>query len=585
MNLISGISSLSTSQVLGLLASVPIGGTLLLLAGLSLIASLIGLAIAVPLFVLFSPVLVPTAITIGLAVTIVLAAGICGLTGIVTFSWVVNYLLRITQETKSLSEKAKQHVADTARYVGQKTKEVGQDIELRERHMIVNGVNGVLGFRLLIGCLKYLPHQSSEVNVIVRSSIGYVVSNEFFILDYRKFIFIVEHMVEAYIMVLKSLAGKKLHAGDHEPICELIRRLLSVQKDLGLPWLLGLSLTIVSLFTIIVQSEFEHEQISILKLLLLTLKWKYDNDAAISGTKFSSFEETLFLLPVVSLMSSPSKYVKGLATDLLFLLEKLLVKMFVAPKDKPIVEGGVHCFSTPGIIDGESSSRTSLLRFALMGLNQSEMMLDTPISWVSHLRAFCSSIVDQRKSSLPLSHFQEVFLNEMPLLLSAVLNVLLIHPSMGAAAVDSLYGSQAGSCFAANNYLKILEMLPSLASHSAMIPLVVQTILPMLNKDAKVDDFGILLPKRFTDFTSERDICISMAASIRDVCRKSPDRGVDLILSVSSCIESHDPVIKALGFHSLACLCESDAIDFYTAWDVIAKHVQGYQDDPLLAHR
>jgi len=34
--------------------------------------------------------------------------------------------------------------------------------------------------------------------------------------------------------------------------------------------------------------------------------------------------------------------------------------------------------------------------------------------------------------------------------------------------------------------LKVFEMLPSLASHSAMIPLVVQTILPMLNKDAKV---------------------------------------------------------------------------------------------------
>ncbi|KAL2335727.1 hypothetical protein Fmac_016940 [Flemingia macrophylla] len=133
MNLISGMSSFSTSQVLGLLASIPIGGTLLLLAGLSLIASLVGLAIAVPLFVLFSPVLVPAAITIGLAVTIVLAAGICGLTGIVTFSWVMNYLLRITQETKSLSEKAKQHVADMARYVGQKTKEVGQDIE-RKAH-------------------------------------------------------------------------------------------------------------------------------------------------------------------------------------------------------------------------------------------------------------------------------------------------------------------------------------------------------------------------------------------------------------------------------------------------------------------
>ena len=35
---------------------------------------------------------------------------------------------------------------------------------------------------------------------------------------------------------------------------------------------------------------------------------------------------------------------------------------------------------------------------------------------------------------------------------------------------------------------------------------------------------------------SERNVCISLAASIRDVCRKNPDRGVDLILSVSVCI-------------------------------------------------
>lgn len=33
--------------------------------------------------------------------------------------------------------------------------------------------------------------------------------------------------------------------------------------------------------------------------------------------------------------------------------------------------------------------------------------------------------------------------------------------------------------------LKLLGMLPSLASQSVMVPLVVQTILPMLHKDAR----------------------------------------------------------------------------------------------------
>ncbi|KAK7266047.1 hypothetical protein RIF29_18686 [Crotalaria pallida] len=499
-------------------------------------------------------------------------------------------------------------------------------------------------FKLLIGCLKYLPPTTFE--------------------DYRKLVFVVEHMVEAYIVVLKSLAGKKSliseaqqsavefletifslstcllwQPGGHEPVLELSRCLLSVQKDVGLRWVPQLSSTMVSIFTILVKSELEHEQISMLKLILLILKWKYNNDDASSRTKSTSVEEVLFVFPIINLMSSPSKSVKGLATDLLILLEKLLVKMIVAPTDKPIVEEGVHYLSTPGIIvlrtlrllwyqDGVFSSRISLLNLALNGLNDSEKMHDRSISWVSQVRGFCLSIIEQRKSLLPLKHFQEVFLTEMPLLITAAAGVLLIHPSMGAAAVDSLSSIAVMDpklgvpllltiMFYSNVFtrkdvirhdmlLKIFEMLPSLGSHSAMVPLVVQTLLPMLNKDAKVSLYatatrllcrtweindrafaslqGVLLPKWFTDFKSERAICISMAASIRDICHKSPDRGVDLILSVSSCIESQDPVIKALGLQSLAHLCEADVIDFYTAWDVIAKHLQGYYADPLVAH-
>ncbi|KAL5080760.1 hypothetical protein RYX36_009181, partial [Vicia faba] len=51
-----------------------------------------------------------------------------------------------------------------------------------------------------------------------------------------------------------------------------------------------------------------------------------------------------------------------------------------------------------------------------------------------------------------------------------------------------------------------------------------------------------------------------------------------------SCIECQDPIVKALGLQSLVHLCEADVIDFYTAWDVIAKHVQGYKGDPIIAH-
>ncbi|CAN0875163.1 Protein RST1 [Linum grandiflorum] len=83
-----------------------------------------------------------------------------------------------------------------------------------------------------------------------------------------------------------------------------------------------------------------------------------------------------------------------------------------------------------------------------------------------------------------------------------------------------------------------------------------------MNDRAFVSLQAALLPNGVSQFKSERTTCISLAASIRDVCRKNPDRGVDLILSVSACIESQDPTIQALGFQGLAHLCEADVVDF-----------------------
>jgi len=53
---------------------------------------------------------------------------------------------------------------------------------------------------------------------------------------------------------------------------------------------------------------------------------------------------------------------------------------------------------------------------------------------------------------------------------------------------------------------------------------------------------------------------MSVASSIRDVCKHNPDRGVDLILSVSLCIESRDSVVQALGLEGLSYLCEADVV-------------------------
>ncbi|CAH2080051.1 unnamed protein product [Thlaspi arvense] len=119
----------SSTQVISLLVGVPVVGSLLALAGLLLAGSVIGLLVAIPLFLLFSPVIVPAALTIGLAATGFLASGMFGLTGLSSISWVMNYLRGTRRTVPEQLEYAKNKMADAVGYAGQKGKEVGQQVK------------------------------------------------------------------------------------------------------------------------------------------------------------------------------------------------------------------------------------------------------------------------------------------------------------------------------------------------------------------------------------------------------------------------------------------------------------------------
>ncbi|KAG0498391.1 hypothetical protein HPP92_002678 [Vanilla planifolia] len=56
------------SKAVALAVMFPVGGTLLVLSGVTLAVTLLGLAVSTPLLLLFSPVLVPAALVIALAV-------------------------------------------------------------------------------------------------------------------------------------------------------------------------------------------------------------------------------------------------------------------------------------------------------------------------------------------------------------------------------------------------------------------------------------------------------------------------------------------------------------------------------------
>ncbi|KAL3526393.1 hypothetical protein ACH5RR_011049 [Cinchona calisaya] len=118
----------TTSQVLAVVTLLPVGGTLLCLAGLTLAGTLIGLALTTPLFVICSPVLVPAVVLFGLAVTGFLSSGAFGLTGLSSLSWVLN---SFRQKAPEQMDYAKRLMQEATMQLGQKTKEVGEKIQTK----------------------------------------------------------------------------------------------------------------------------------------------------------------------------------------------------------------------------------------------------------------------------------------------------------------------------------------------------------------------------------------------------------------------------------------------------------------------
>ncbi|KAH7658856.1 Oleosin protein [Dioscorea alata] len=117
----------SASKVLAVATLLPVGGTLLGLSGVTLAGTVLGLAVATPLFLLFSPVLVPAAITIGLAVLGFLTSGAFGLTALSALSWILNYLRHARMPEHM--EHAKRRMSEATGQVGQRAREAGQAMQ------------------------------------------------------------------------------------------------------------------------------------------------------------------------------------------------------------------------------------------------------------------------------------------------------------------------------------------------------------------------------------------------------------------------------------------------------------------------
>uniref|UniRef100_A0A1D1Z387 Uncharacterized protein KIAA1797 n=1 Tax=Anthurium amnicola TaxID=1678845 RepID=A0A1D1Z387_9ARAE len=495
--------------------------------------------------------------------------------------------------------------------------------------------------RLLTGCLEYFP-----------------ISNE---VGFKCLMNSAEYLVDALVVVLQQMvksgmpnSGAQICGVElletilsictdlHKPfrgstsIVELSMRLLVAERQLALPYLPEFSSVMLSLSVILCQVEFEHEQLSILKLLIFLTEWKTQElDTNDRGAAFDVHQELLQIFPVINVLSSSSKPVTDAVTDLLSIFKAHTVYLLASPRKDQSSKAAFQTRSKLGSIlwkllhhllakEHDSLSGSCFLEFSFK--DDSGGRHNKPTQWLSWLGDYASSTI-QRSKLMPASHSRESASTGMPLLLSAVASTFIVHPKLGTSAIDSLASLATmdpkvsmtlllailfyHKVFCSDGYsssktlLKLLEVLPMLALSSAMVPLILQILVPMLQKDVKpmlyaiavrllcrtwiVTDRvfeslqGVLDPNSFSVFANQREICISIAASIRDVCRHNPDRGVDLILSVSSCIESNDSSVQTLGFEAIAYLCEADVVDFYTAWNVIEVHMLDYSVDPVVA--
>lgn len=113
-------------QVVKAATAVTAGGSLLVLSGLVLAGTVIALTIATPLFVIFSPVLVPAVITVGLIITGFLASGGFGVAAITVLSWIYRYLTGKHPMGADQLDQARHKLATKAREMKDKAEQFGQ---------------------------------------------------------------------------------------------------------------------------------------------------------------------------------------------------------------------------------------------------------------------------------------------------------------------------------------------------------------------------------------------------------------------------------------------------------------------------
>ncbi|KAG0472830.1 hypothetical protein HPP92_014263 [Vanilla planifolia] len=102
-------------QLVKAVAAATAGGSMLLMSGLTLAATVIALTLATPLLVIFSPVLIPAAIALSLIAFGFVTSGGFGLAALSVLSWMYNYMTGKQPVGAEQIEQARARIASKAR--------------------------------------------------------------------------------------------------------------------------------------------------------------------------------------------------------------------------------------------------------------------------------------------------------------------------------------------------------------------------------------------------------------------------------------------------------------------------------------
>lgn len=501
---------------------------------------------------------------------------------------------------------------------------------------------GLWIFRILVECIKFYPQRTAEeIGITIGFAEELVTAFEISLTKSTQKLeqaSICGTELSIYLMEFCSDLIERNFAISSALV--LFKRLVLIRMDKDQDWFHCFVNMVVFLAHMLVIVEYEHEQLLLLKLSTIFFEWKREKGLPASQSFAFDFPvEMLLIFPVVHAMSSPSKNIKKTALSLLLILEGILERVQLVPSSAiTISESRLYsghrlgivvyrllqhiCSQDPGLITwNHRSDSTHVWVFDLLGSSNKSKV------WLEYLQKALVKNGEGSQSNLVSQPYKRLR-KGIILLLSTIVSALVVHPTLGSSATEVLavIGRSEPSLsvsfllvvlFYLNFFRKygyksqqlvldILRVIPALACHSATTPLIIQTLQPMLHEDARRElratavrllcrtwEFTnrvfvhlqkLLHPKVLSASEVEMDLLISMAACVRDVCKKDADSGVDIILSVQACIESKIPTVQALGLESLAHLCESDVVDFYTAWVVVSKQLQDPLSDPVIAN-